>query len=34
MMKALFFMSVGGGEVYSECIVCFVNLANIYMDKH
>lgn len=26
-------MSVAGGEVYSECIVCFVNLANIYMDK-
>jgi len=34
MMKALYFMFILGGEVYSDTIVCFVNLANIYMDNH
>lgn len=31
--KALYFMSLLGGETYGDCLVCFVNLANIYMER-
>jgi len=34
MIKSLYYMNILGGEVYAECIVSYVNIANIYMDKN